>query len=125
MAKKLRVMIIEDDPDMIELLALILRRGGHEALPALGGKEGLRLLEETQVDVILLDLMMDDMNGWIVLETIKADSRLAQIPVLIVSARHHLEDPAQTAAHADQFEGYLVKPFVMHDLLSQIDEAVR
>jgi CheY-like chemotaxis protein len=125
MAKKLRVMIIEDDPDMIELLSLILRRGGYDALAALGGMEGLRLLEETPVDVILLDLMMDDISGWAVLERIKANERLRDIPVLIVSARHNLEDPVQTAAHADQIEGYLVKPFVVRNLLVQIKEAVR
>jgi two-component system phosphate regulon response regulator PhoB len=125
MAEQLRVMIIEDDPDMIELLSLILRRGGYEPLAALGGKEGLHLLEETPVDVILLDLMMDDISGWAVLEAIKANERLRSIPVLIVSARHHLEDPVQTAAHEGQIEGYLVKPFVVRNLLTQIEEAIR
>ena len=71
MTSKRRVMIIEDDPDMIEMLSLILQRGGYEPLPALGGREGLLLLRETAVDVILLDLMMDDLNGWDVLKAIK------------------------------------------------------
>ena len=125
MAEQLRVMIIEDDPDMIELLSLILRRGGYEPLAALGGREGLRLLEQDPVDVILLDLMMEDMSGWTVLEAIKANECTRDIPVLIVSARHHLEDPVQTTAHEDQIEGYLVKPFVVRNLLAQIEEAVR
>jgi CheY-like chemotaxis protein len=124
MSTKQRIMIIEDDPDMIELLGLILRRGGYEPIPALGGKEGLRLLPETKVDLILLDLMMEDMSGWAVLETIKSDESLRSVPVIIVSARHHLEDPAQTTAHAGQFEGYLVKPFIVRDLLSEIQEAM-
>ena len=125
MAEQTRVMIIEDDPDMIELLSLILKRGGYEPLAALGGKEGLDLLQEAPVDVILLDLMMEDISGWAVLESIKANERLRDIPVLIVSARHHLEDPVQTAAHEDQIEGYLVKPFVVRNLLTQIEEVVR
>jgi adenylate cyclase len=124
MALKRRIMIIEDDPDMIELLSLILRRGGYEPIPALGGKEGLRLLPETKADLILLDLMMEDMSGWAVLETIRSDESLRSLPVIIVSARHHLEDPAQTNAHAGQFEGYLVKPFIVRDLLSEIEEAM-
>lgn len=119
-----RVMIIEDDPDMIELLSLILRRGGYEPTSALGGKQGLRLLQESGADLILLDLMMDDMSGWAVLDAIKAHERLRQIPVLIVSARHHAEDPQQTAAYANLFEGYLVKPFVVRDLLAKITEAL-
>jgi CheY-like chemotaxis protein len=119
-----RVMIIEDDPDMITLLSTILRRGGYEPVPALGGQEGLQLLQEDAVDLILLDLMMDDISGWKVLEIVKADRKLRQIPVVIVSARHHLEDPEQTAAHAGLFEGYLVKPFVVRDLMTKIVEAL-
>jgi two-component system alkaline phosphatase synthesis response regulator PhoP len=117
-------MIIEDDPDMIALLSVVLRRGGYEPVPALGGLEGLRLLKEGGADLILLDLMMDDLNGWKVLEIVKEDKHLRQIPVLIISARHHMEDPEQTTAHAGLFEGYLVKPFVVRDLLGMIEEAL-
>ncbi len=119
-----KVLIIEDDGDMIELLSLILRHGGFYPLCAFGGEEGLRVVRETPVDLILLDLMMEDISGWTVLELLKADDRLRSIPVIIISARHRLEDPVQTAAHADQFEGYLVKPFLVRDLLSQIQEAL-
>ncbi len=119
-----RVMIIEDDPDMIALLSVVLRRGGYEPVPALGGVEGLHLLREGGADLILLDLMMDDLNGWKVLEIVKEDKHLRQIPVLIISARHHMEDPEQTAAHAGLFEGYLVKPFIVRDLLGMIEEAL-
>jgi CheY-like chemotaxis protein len=124
MTAKPRVLIIEDDADMIELLSVILRRGGYEPVSALGGKEGLRKLRQGEADLILLDLMMDDISGWKVLEQIKDDEDLCQIPVLIVSARHYLEDPQQTEAHAGLFEGYLVKPFIVHDLLIQIREAL-
>ena len=124
MIQKRRVMIIEDDLDMIELLSVILRRGGYEPVAALGGLEGLRRLREDGSDLILLDLMMEDLNGWKVLDAIKADERMRRIPVLIISARHHTEDPEETAAHAGLFEGYLVKPFVVRDLLSKIVEAL-
>jgi CheY-like chemotaxis protein len=117
-------MIIEDDPDMIDLLSVILRRGGYEPVAGLGGQQGLGLLREGGADLILLDLMMDDMSGWRVLELVKEDESLRNIPVLIVSARHYLEDPHQTEAHAGLFEGYLVKPFVVRDLLTKIVEAL-
>lgn len=124
MTQKPRVMIIEDDPDMIDLLSVILRRGGFQPVRALGGEAGLQLLRDGGADLILLDLMMDDVNGWQVLDAVKADPDLRRIPVLIISARHHLEDPVQTAAHAGLFEGYLVKPFVVRDLLVKIVEAL-
>jgi CheY-like chemotaxis protein len=124
MTQKQRVMIIEDDPDMIDLLKVVLRRGGYEPIAALGGLEGLRLLKEGGASLILLDLMMDDLSGWKVLDIVKEDQHLRQIPVLIISARHHLEDPEQTSAHAGMFEGYLVKPFVVRDLIGKIEEAL-
>jgi DNA-binding response OmpR family regulator len=124
MTAKPRVLIIEDDADMIELLSVILRRGGYEPVSALGGEDGLRKLREGEADLILLDLMMEDISGWKVLEQIKDDKTLSQIPVLIVSARHYLEDPIETESHAGLFEGYLVKPFIVHDLLTQIKEAL-
>ena len=124
MTQKPRVMIIEDDPDMIDLLSVILRRGGYEPVASLGGQQGLCMLREGGADLILLDLMMDDMSGWRVLELVKEDESLRSIPVLIVSARHYMEDPDQTEAHAGLFEGYLVKPFVVRDLLTKIVEAL-
>ena len=124
MTEQPRVLVIEDDPDMIDLLSVILRRGGYQPVPALGGQEGLRVLREEGADLILLDLMMDDISGWRVLELVKQDESLRSIPVLIVSARHFLEDPDQTAAHAGLFEGYLVKPFIVRDLLTKIVEAL-
>ena len=124
MTEQPRVLVIEDDPDMIDLLSVILRRGGYQPVSALGGQEGLRVLREEGADLILLDLMMDDISGWRVLELVKQDESLRSIPVLIVSARHFLEDPDQTAAHAGLFEGYLVKPFIVRDLLTKIVEAL-
>jgi two-component system alkaline phosphatase synthesis response regulator PhoP len=109
---------------MIDLLRVILRRGGYRPVPALGGRAALRLLRESGADLILLDLMMDDMSGWAVLDAIEEDDTLDKIPVLIISAKHHLEDAHTAAAYSSQYEGYLVKPFVVRDLLIKIDEAL-
>jgi DNA-binding response OmpR family regulator len=124
MSQKIRIMVIEDDPKTIELHGFLLKQGGYEPLLAQGGLEGLRLLRENSVDLILLDLLLDDVDGWTVLRTLKADDRWQAIPVLIVSARHPFEDPGQTMAHAELFENYLVKPFIVHDLLMQIESAL-
>jgi CheY-like chemotaxis protein len=123
MTQKQRVMIIEDDLDTIELLRVILELKGYEPIPALGGKRGLqRLQEEGPVDLILLDLMMDDIDGWTVLKTIKEDDHLCGIPVVILSVRHQLEDLSRTKAFAGMFAGYVVKPFNVRDLMARIEE---
>ena len=59
-----RIVCIEDEPEMIELIQLILNRRGFEVLGASGGKEGLTMVREILPDLVLLDLMMPDMDGW-------------------------------------------------------------
>jgi DNA-binding response OmpR family regulator len=123
MTQKQRVMIIEDDLDTIELLRVILELKGYQPIPALGGRQGLHLLEEEgPVDLILLDLMMDDIDGWTVLRTVKADERFCEVPVVILSVRHHLEDLSKTKAHAGMYAGYMVKPFNVRELMAKIEE---
>jgi DNA-binding response OmpR family regulator len=60
------------------------------------------------------------MDGWQVLETIKKSEKYAQIPVIMLTARHYLEDESTTTNYAEMFDGYIVKPFVVRDLLGKI-----
>jgi CheY-like chemotaxis protein len=124
MTRKPRIMIVEDDRNMIELYSLFLEQEGYEPVPAMGGQEALRLLKETSVDLILLDLMMPVVDGWAVLRAIREQETLRALPVIIATIRSPIEDPRQVEAHAGLFEGYLVKPFIVHDLLLQIKEAL-
>ncbi len=117
-------MIVEDDPDTIELLKVVLRTGGYDSIPALGGKASLQLLAESAADLILLDLMMDDVDGWTVLEILKQDPELCQIPVIILSVKNPLEDPPRVRSHAGMFADYVVKPFKVRDLLTRIDRVL-
>lgn len=83
-----RVLCIEDDTEMIDLIRLILQRRGFEVQGAGGGKEALELLSRDPLpDLVLLDLMMPDIDGWEVYRRMKADERLARIPVIVVTAR--------------------------------------
>jgi CheY-like chemotaxis protein len=76
------------------------------------------------VDLLLLDIMMVGMDGWQVLTKVKADRKLRHIPVIMLTARHYLEDEEETASYSDKFEHYVVKPFVVRDLLAKIAEVV-
>lgn len=120
MTDKRRVLIVEDDPGTIHLIAQIVARSGYEPILARGAREGLNLLRQSNIELILLDLMMRDMDGWSLLETIKTNPDLTPIPVIIVSARHPREDPVQTEAHAGMFEDYLVKPFEVDELVARL-----
>ena len=117
---KQQILMIEDDEEMVALGELILTKEGYEVHWATSGTTGLELLRENPIDLVLLDIMMDGMNGWQVLEAIKSDPQLAHIPVVMLSARHYLEDEQVTAAHQGQYASYLVKPFIVHELIDEV-----
>jgi len=116
------ILMIEDDREMVTLGQLILEREGYEFLSAYNGPEGLAILAEKKeaVDLILLDIMLPQMYGWEILEKIKADETTQHIPVIMLSARHYLEDEVETNVYANLFSEYIVKPFVVRDLLDKI-----
>jgi DNA-binding response OmpR family regulator len=118
--------MIDDDREMITLGRLILEREGFQVISALGGIEGLEILNNSDqpIDLILLDIMMLGMDGWQVLQIIKNNDKLAHIPIIMLTARHYLEDESETSNYADMFDGYVVKPFVVRDLLGKIKDLI-
>ena len=118
-----RILMIDDDREMVTLGKLILEREGFEVLSAYNGAEGLDLLKKQvdDVNLVLLDIMMVGMDGWQVLEAVKNDSALAHIPVIMLTARHYLEDESETANYSHLFDDYVVKPFVVRDLMGKIN----
>lgn len=118
-----RILMIDDDREMVTLGKLILEREGFEVLSAYSGAEGLQLLDKegNGVDLVLLDIMMIGMDGWQVLEAIKNNAQHADIPVIMLTARHYLEDESETDNYAHMFDGYVVKPFVVRELMAKIN----
>lgn len=123
MALKKKVMIIEDDLDTIDLLKVILELRGYEPLPALGGKAGLRLLQEVEPDLILLDLMMPEMDGWQVYRQLKADERLRQIPVIAVTAKAQEIDRVVGLQIAGM-DDFIIKPFALDELVASVERVL-
>src|SRR5688500_6047039 len=82
-----RVVCIEDEPEMIDLVRLILSREGFDVIGAPGGIEGLNVIEDLQPQIVLLDLMMPDMDGWEVYQRMKSNPNTSHIPVIVVTAR--------------------------------------
>lgn len=117
-------MIIEDDPEMIDLAELFLCKAGYKVLSALGGQAGLDVLRVEPVDLVILDIMMAEMDGWTVLKKIRAQKAWQDIPVIILSARHYLENKKELTSYAGMFTDYVVKPFIVRDLLNKIEAAL-
>ena len=89
--EKLNVLVIDDDPRSVEIIADYLHLSGCSAIRTYGGKDGVATALRAQPDLIVLDLMMPDMSGFEVVEVLKSDQRTARIPVLVVTAKQILE----------------------------------
>ena len=118
-----RVVCIEDEPEMIDLIKLILSRKGFEVLGANGGKEGLELIRENSPDLILLDLMMPEMDGWQVYQQLKADDSTKDIPVIVVTAKAQNIDKV-LGLHIAKVDDYIPKPFSLQELIDRVEDVL-
>ena len=124
MPDKRRVLCIEDEPEMIDLLRLILERKGFEVMGAVGGQEGLDTVRREKPDLVLLDLMMPDVDGWEVYRQMKADDELKSIPVVVVTAKAQSIDKV-LGLHIAKVDDYVTKPFGPTDLLDSVDRVLK
>ena len=118
-----RVVCVEDEPEMIDLIRLILSRKGFEVLGANGGKEGLLMIKEHKPDLVLLDLMMPDLDGWEVYQQMKADEGLRDIPVVVVTAKAQSIDKV-LGLHIAKVDDYITKPFGPQELLESVEKII-
>ncbi|HNC10036.1 MAG TPA: response regulator, partial [Anaerolineales bacterium] len=102
------------------LIRLILNRRGFDVYGAPGGVEGIRLVRETHPDLVLLDLMMPDMDGWEVYQQMKADAALRDIPVIVVTAKAQNIDKV-LGLHIAKVDDYIAKPFSPKELIDSVD----
>ncbi|MDL1912119.1 response regulator [Chloroflexi bacterium CFX6] len=123
-AKLKRILCIEDEPEMIDLIRLILGRRGFEVKGANGGVQGLEMIRKEKPDLILLDLMMPDMDGWEVYQQIKADEKTRDIPVIVVTAKAQSIDKV-LGLHIAKVDDYIAKPFQPQDLLASVERVLQ
>jgi DNA-binding response OmpR family regulator len=122
-----RVLLVDDEPDILDMLELAFQEAGHETCTATNGQLGIEQLEAGPVDVVVLDMMMPVVDGWAVLETKQIRGDLT--PVVVVSARSE-PDIARRALELGAVE-YVLKPFDLDRLLTLVatvaseDEAAR
>jgi two-component system response regulator VicR len=102
------IVCIEDEPEMIELIRLILSRRGFDVHGAPGGKKGLDMVREMLPDLVLLDLMMPEMDGWEVYQQMKADASMRDIPVI--------------GLHIAKVDDYIAKPFGPQELIDSVEK---
>ena len=120
MSNKKRILCIEDEAEMIDLTRLVLEREGFEVLGAVGGSEGLDIIRREKPDLVLLDLMMPDIDGWEVYRQMKAQQESANIPVIVVTAKAQSIDKV-LGLQVAKVDDYITKPFGPQELLNSIN----
>ena len=123
MKTPLRILSIEDDAEMRGLIQLIFERQGHRVIGAKRGEFGLEFLNSLKPDVLLLDLMLPDIDGWEIYRKMKADEDLAQIPVIVVSARSEAQDAAAGFKVVGN-DRYVEKPFEIQHLINTVNQVL-
>ena len=118
------ILCVEDEPEMIDLIRLILGRRGFEVKGAAGGHEGLNMIRQDPPDLVLLDLMMPDMDGWEVYQHMKADEKTKHIPVIVVTAKAQSIDKV-LGLHIAKVDDYITKPFSPQDLMNSVDKVLK
>ncbi len=115
-----KIVCIEDEPEMIDLVKLMLSRHGFEVIGAAGGRAALDTIRAHNPDLVLLDLMMPDMDGWEVYQQMKADDSMKDIPVVVVTAKAQSIDKVLGLRIA-RVQDYITKPFGPDELRSSIE----
>ena len=114
-----KILVIDDDTAITELLSMLLKTHGFEVITTNSGCEGIQLVREASPNVVLLDLMMPDKDGW---EVSKAVRKFSNVPIVILSA---INDPGMIASILDAgADDYLVKPVPSGTLVAHIKKLV-
>lgn len=115
-----RILVVDDDPTIVRLLRINLELEGHEVREATDGRRAGELAGGGWPDLVLLDIMLPDVDGFAVCEQIRADPATASIPVVLVSARAQAADRAR--GREVGCSAYVTKPFDPIDLVALVDE---
>lgn len=113
-----RVLVVDDDREIVEMTRLILESGGYDVIPALSGEEALRSASHQKPDLILLDINMPGMDGWETLKILKVDEATQTIPVAMFSIKLELRDKLQGLKQG-AFD-YITKPFSYDEILDRV-----
>jgi len=119
---KKTILIVDDEPDILMLTSIRLKKLGFNVITAVDGREAVHVVKSKEPDLVLLDLILPVVNGTDVCKKIKNDEKLKHIPIILFTAH----SDTMTAEKAKRFgaNDYIVKPFDPDELIAKIDKAL-
>lgn len=124
MEKDIRVLVVDDDPDIRFATARILKNAGYETLQAETGEQCLRVLRNNNIDLVLLDVVLPDFNGYEICRDIKSDEDLSDVFVIMISGKRTSADEQSKGLEIGA-DGYLKRPITKRELLAWLQALVR
>jgi DNA-binding response OmpR family regulator len=113
------VLVADDDPDILQLVALRLGRAGYEIVQATDGEEALRLAQERKPDLAVLDVMMPKLTGYEVTRKLREEEETRSLPVILLTARVHEADVS--SGFGVGADDYITKPFSPDELRTRVE----
>jgi CheY-like chemotaxis protein len=123
MAKEPHILYVEDERATFDLVSQALQPLGYHVVRATSGQQGLAMLKKQKPDLLLLDLMMPDINGWDIYRRVKTDEALVNMPVIVITALSTDQDRT-VIADLPQADGYIVKPFDVEQVVKLVQKYV-
>ena len=117
-----KILVVDDEPDLLRMLEVAFGQRGHSVLTASTGTEALVTAEGERPDLILLDVIMEGMDGWEVLKLLKLDPDTHDIPVVMLSARVEARDKIRGLQEGAV--DYVTKPFSVRELVSTVESVL-
>ena len=115
-----KILIVDDEQDIVESLKFVLEIAGYECHCAYNGEDGLRLAKELVPDLIVLDVMMPKINGFKISRLLKFDNKYKNIPILMLTARSQAED--KLIGEETGVNEYITKPFDLDEVVARVDK---
>jgi two-component system, OmpR family, response regulator VicR len=119
-----KIMVVDDEPDLVEVVKLILESDGYIVITAGGGEEALDKIEKEKPDLVLLDIIMPRMDGWEVFSRIKSNPKTHETPVIMLTAKDQRIDKL-IGLHVVRVDDYITKPFGRAELLERIKRVLQ
>ena len=123
MSESKKILIVDDEQDIVETLKFMLEAQGYECFCAYDGEAGLTLAKEIIPDLMILDVMMPKMNGYKISRLLKYDNKYKNIPIIMVTARSQDDDKA--IGQETGVNEYVTKPFELDDLISKVNKYLK
>ena len=115
-----KILIVDDEKDIVETLSFMLKAKGFECIHAYDGEEGLALAKSQMPNLVILDVMMPKINGYKICRLLKFDNKYKSIPIIMVTARSQEED--KVIGEETGADEYITKPFEFSDVLDKINK---